>query len=103
MGERREAVDFLLERDGNRNMVCVNNDTALHRAAWCGDLAGASGQRLGLIAIGRIAWCWAIAPERFRRRSGGAARIFGEERHGDRFGELAEWPAIDAFSLVEFT
>ena len=34
-----EAVDFLLEHDGNWNMIGVNNGTALHRAAWDGDLA----------------------------------------------------------------
>src|SRR5262249_44648184 len=28
----------LLERDGNWNMTGVNNGTALHRAAWSGDL-----------------------------------------------------------------
>lgn len=33
-----EAVDFLLEKDGNWNMIGVNNGTALHRAAWQGDL-----------------------------------------------------------------
>ena len=31
--EQREAVDFLLEKDGNWNMIGVNNGTALHRAA----------------------------------------------------------------------
>jgi hypothetical protein len=36
---RLEAVDFLLEKDGNWNMTGVNNGTALHRAAWDGDLA----------------------------------------------------------------
>jgi ankyrin repeat protein len=35
---RSEAVDFLLERDGNWNMIGVNNGTLLHRAAWAGDL-----------------------------------------------------------------
>ena len=35
----REAVDFLLEKDGNWNVIGVNNGTALHRAAWQGDLA----------------------------------------------------------------
>ena len=35
---QREAVDFLLERDGNWNVIGVNNGTALHRAAWEGDL-----------------------------------------------------------------
>ena len=34
-----DAVDFLLEKDGNWNMTGVNNGTALHRAAWAGDLA----------------------------------------------------------------
>jgi ankyrin repeat protein len=34
-----EAVDFLFEKDGNWNMTGVNNGTALHRAAWSGDLA----------------------------------------------------------------
>lgn len=33
-----ETVDFLLERDGNWNVTGVNNGTALHRAAWEGDL-----------------------------------------------------------------
>jgi ankyrin repeat protein len=32
------AVDFLLEKDGNWNMIGVNNGTALHRAAFAGDL-----------------------------------------------------------------
>ena len=36
---QREAVDFLLEKDGNWNVIGVNNGTALHRAAWQGDLA----------------------------------------------------------------
>ena len=36
---QRDAVDFLLEKDGNWNMIGVNNGTALHRAAWDGDLA----------------------------------------------------------------
>jgi hypothetical protein len=36
---QREAVDFLLEKDGNWNMTGVNNGAALHRAAWDGDLA----------------------------------------------------------------
>ena len=35
---QRDAVDFLLERDGNWNMVGVNNGAALHRAAFAGDL-----------------------------------------------------------------
>jgi Ankyrin repeats (3 copies) len=34
-----DAVDYLLEKDGNWNMIGVNNGTALHRAAWAGDLA----------------------------------------------------------------
>jgi ankyrin repeat protein len=33
-----EAVDFLLQKDGNWNMTGVNNGAALHRAAWDGDL-----------------------------------------------------------------
>jgi ankyrin repeat protein len=33
------AVDFLLGKDGNWDMTGVNNGTALHRAAWDGDLA----------------------------------------------------------------
>jgi ankyrin repeat protein len=37
--EQNEAVDFLLEKDGNWNMIGVNNGTALHRAAGNGDLA----------------------------------------------------------------
>src|SRR5262245_40068864 len=37
--EQRLAVDFLLEKDGNWNMIGVNNGTTLHRAAWGGDLA----------------------------------------------------------------
>jgi ankyrin repeat protein len=36
--EQKQAVDFLLEKDGNWNMTGVNNGTALHRAAWSGDL-----------------------------------------------------------------
>ncbi len=36
--EQREAVDFLLEKDGNWNMTGVNNGAVLHRAAWDGDL-----------------------------------------------------------------
>ena len=34
-----DAVDFLLEKDGNWDMTGVNNGAALHRAAWDGDLA----------------------------------------------------------------
>ncbi len=37
--EQRDAVEFLLEKDGNWNMTGVNNGTALHRAAYAGDLA----------------------------------------------------------------
>jgi ankyrin repeat protein len=36
--KQHDAVDFLLEKDGNWNMIGVNNGTALHRAA-AGDLA----------------------------------------------------------------
>lgn len=36
---QRAAVDFLLEKDGNWNMIGVNNGTALHRATSGGDLA----------------------------------------------------------------
>jgi ankyrin repeat protein len=36
--DQREAVDYLLEKDGNWNMVGVNNGTALHRAACAGDI-----------------------------------------------------------------
>lgn len=35
---QREAVDFLLRKDGNWNVTGDNNGTALHRAAWEGDL-----------------------------------------------------------------
>ncbi|SOD03407.1 Ankyrin repeat [bacterium JGI 053] len=38
VAKRQEAVDFLLEKDGNWNMTGVNNGTAMHRAAWEGDL-----------------------------------------------------------------
>ena len=38
VNERADARDFLLEKDGNWNMTGVNNGTALHRAAWAGDL-----------------------------------------------------------------
>ncbi len=37
--EQHDAVDFLLEKDGNWDMIGVNNGTALHRAAGAGDLA----------------------------------------------------------------
>jgi ankyrin repeat protein len=39
VNEHPEAVDYLLEKDGNWNMTGVNNGTALHRAASGGDLA----------------------------------------------------------------
>ena len=38
VNQRMEAVDFLLEKDGNWNMTGVNNGAAMHRAAWEGDL-----------------------------------------------------------------
>jgi ankyrin repeat protein len=38
VNNRPKAVDFLLEKDGNWNMIGVNNGTALHRAANAGDL-----------------------------------------------------------------
>ena len=38
VNERTAAVEFLLEKDGNWDMTGVNNGTALHRAAWGGDL-----------------------------------------------------------------
>jgi hypothetical protein len=39
VNRRLEAVDFLLERDGNWNVIGVNNGTVLHRAAWSGNVA----------------------------------------------------------------
>jgi ankyrin repeat protein len=39
VNRRHEAVDFLLEKDGNWNMTGVNNGAVLHRAAFDGDLA----------------------------------------------------------------
>ena len=39
VNRRPEAVEFLLEKDGNWDMTGVNNGAALHRAAWEGDLA----------------------------------------------------------------
>jgi ankyrin repeat protein len=39
VNRRSEAVDFLLEKDGNWNMTGVNNGAVLHRAAFDGDLA----------------------------------------------------------------
>ena len=38
VGEQPDVVEFLLETEGNWNMIGVNNGTALHRAAWQGDL-----------------------------------------------------------------
>ena len=38
VNHHQDAVDFLLEKDGNWDMIGVNNGTALHRAAWAGDL-----------------------------------------------------------------
>jgi Ankyrin repeat len=35
---QREAVDFRLAKDGNWNVIGVNNGTALHRGAWAGDV-----------------------------------------------------------------
>ena len=39
VNQHPDAVDYLLEKDGNWNMTGVNNGTALHRAAGVGDLA----------------------------------------------------------------
>jgi ankyrin repeat protein len=39
VNRHHNVVDFLLKKDGNWNMIGVNNGTALHRAAWGGDLA----------------------------------------------------------------
>ena len=36
--DQSEAIDFLLEKDGNWDMIGVNNGAALHRAAFAGDL-----------------------------------------------------------------
>lgn len=38
VNDRADAMDFLLEKNGNWNMTGVNNGTALHRAAWEGKL-----------------------------------------------------------------
>jgi ankyrin repeat protein len=38
VNQRTDALDFLLEKDGNWDMTGVNNGTALHRAAWEGNL-----------------------------------------------------------------
>jgi ankyrin repeat protein len=38
VNKKPEAVDYLLEKDGNWNMIGVNNGAALHRAAIDGDL-----------------------------------------------------------------
>lgn len=37
--DQKAAVDFLLENDGNWEMIGVNNGAAMHRAAIAGDLA----------------------------------------------------------------
>jgi hypothetical protein len=39
VNQHPDAVAYLLEKNGNWNMIGVNNGTALHRAAWDGDLA----------------------------------------------------------------
>jgi len=39
VNHRKEAFEFLLEKDGNWDMTGVNNGALLHRAAWDGDLA----------------------------------------------------------------
>ena len=39
VNHRSDAVDLLLEKDGNWNMTGVNNGAVMHRAAWDGDLA----------------------------------------------------------------
>jgi len=39
VNKKPDAVEFLFGRDGNWNMTGVNNGTAMHRAAWEGDLA----------------------------------------------------------------
>ena len=39
VNRKPEAVDFLLEHEGNWDMTGVNNGTAMHRAAWGGDLS----------------------------------------------------------------
>jgi hypothetical protein len=38
VNRRTDAVDFLLQKDGNWNMTGVNNGAVLHRAAFDGDL-----------------------------------------------------------------
>ena len=38
VNQHPDVVDFLFEKDGNWNMTAVNNGTAMHRAAWSGDL-----------------------------------------------------------------
>ncbi len=38
VNQQHKAVDFLLEKDGNWEMLGVNNGTVLHRAAVAGDL-----------------------------------------------------------------
>lgn len=39
VNKKPDAVEFLFEHDGNWDMIGVNNGTAMHRAAWEGDLA----------------------------------------------------------------
>jgi ankyrin repeat protein len=39
VNRKPEAVDFLFEHGGNWDMTGVNNGTAMHRAAWSGDLS----------------------------------------------------------------
>jgi ankyrin repeat protein len=39
VNQRGEAVELLFDYDGNWDMTGVNNGTAMHRAAWAGDLA----------------------------------------------------------------
>jgi ankyrin repeat protein len=48
VNQHPHAVDFLLARDGNWDMIGVNNGTALHRAAGSGDL----GMVQRLVALG---------------------------------------------------
>jgi ankyrin repeat protein len=38
VNNQRAAVDFLIEKDGNWDVIGVNNGAALHRAAWEGDV-----------------------------------------------------------------
>jgi len=39
VNQRGEAVELLFDYDGNWDMTGVNSGTAMHRAAWAGDLA----------------------------------------------------------------